>query len=125
MERHEVSVSCPKQASEVDLLFAFDTRPVTQSAAGLNMPLPQSDSPIRRCTPHRCLASLRRLQTCFICLALAAGAISFARDAHALLLGPLERILVKLEAKRASETRGSAMRFFRNERPSGRTLCMR
>ena len=31
-------------------------------------------------------------------MALAAGAISFARDAHALLLGPLERILVKLEA---------------------------
>ncbi|CAE7404082.1 unnamed protein product [Symbiodinium sp. CCMP2456] len=66
-----------EERGNVDLLFAFDTRPVTQSAAGLNM-----------------------LQTCFICLALAAGAISFARDAHALLLGPLERILVKLEAIR-------------------------
>ncbi|OLP91771.1 hypothetical protein AK812_SmicGene26489 [Symbiodinium microadriaticum] len=66
-----------EEGGNVDLLFAFDTRPVTQSAAGLNM-----------------------LQTCFICLALAAGAISFARDAHALLLGPLERILVKLEAIR-------------------------
>ncbi|CAE7409165.1 unnamed protein product [Symbiodinium natans] len=66
-----------EERGNVDLLFAFDTRPVTQSAAGLNM-----------------------LQTCFICMALAAGAISFARDAHALLLGPLERILVKLEAIR-------------------------
>ncbi|CAE7387352.1 unnamed protein product [Symbiodinium pilosum] len=71
------SVQCLKRGLLVDLLFAFDTRPVTQSAAGLNM-----------------------LQTCFICMALAAGAISFARDAHALLLGPLERILVKLEAIR-------------------------
>ena len=81
----------------MDLLFAFDTRPVTQSAAGLNMPVPQRNSPIRQCTAS--LAVLRRLQTCFICLALAAGAISLARDAHALLLGPLERILVKLEAR--------------------------
>ena len=31
-------------------------------------------------------------------MALAVGAVSFARDADIYLLGPLERILVKLEA---------------------------
>lgn len=40
-----------------------------------------------------------RLQTLFICIALAVGAISFSRDADHLLLGPLERILVKLEVR--------------------------
>lgn len=65
------------EADNVNLLFAFDTRPITRSEAGLSM-----------------------LQTLFICIALAVGAISFSRDADHLLLGPLERILVKLEAIR-------------------------
>lgn len=38
------------------------------------------------------------MQTFFICVALAVGAISFSKDADHLLLAPLERILVKLEA---------------------------
>lgn len=55
----------------------FDKRGITKSEAGLSM-----------------------LQTIFICMALAIGAITFSRDADHLLLEPLERILVKLEAIR-------------------------
>lgn len=65
------------EADNVNLLFVFDTRPITRSEAGLSM-----------------------LQTFFICVALAVGAISFSKDADHLLLAPLERILVKLEAIR-------------------------
>eukprot|EP00913_Durusdinium_trenchii_P017886 g16806.t1 len=65
------------EADNVNLLFVFDTRAITRSEAGLSM-----------------------LQTVFICMALAVGAVSFARDADIYLLGPLERILVKLEAIR-------------------------
>ncbi|CAJ1350647.1 unnamed protein product [Effrenium voratum] len=65
------------EASNVNMLFVFDTRPLVQAAAGLSM-----------------------LQTFFICAALAVGALSFAKDANRFLLGPLERILVKLEAIR-------------------------
>jgi len=59
----------------VQILFAFDSRGITQFEAGLSM-----------------------LQTVFICCAVGIGAMTFSNDANQLLLKPIERMISKMES---------------------------
>eukprot|EP00747_Dinoflagellata_sp_TGD_P125096 gnl/TRDRNA2_/TRDRNA2_174104_c0_seq1.p1 gnl/TRDRNA2_/TRDRNA2_174104_c0~~gnl/TRDRNA2_/TRDRNA2_174104_c0_seq1.p1 ORF type:complete len:1005 (-),score=197.57 gnl/TRDRNA2_/TRDRNA2_174104_c0_seq1:247-3198(-) len=63
-----------KERQEFEVVFVFDKRSETTLEAGLSM-----------------------LQTVFICLVVAFGAMVFSNDANQLLLNPIERMMSKME----------------------------
>jgi len=74
VEYHIPTATSEEESDELRMVFAFDRRSISRLEAGLSM-----------------------LQTIFICLSVAIGAMTFSNDANKLLLAPIDRMMSKLE----------------------------